>query len=83
MASAKSFMLSLPLAFLATMAVAQPASPAKEVTITITQPELLQIGGALSAMPYKDVAGLLAKLQKQFDDQAKAPDSPKAEEKKK
>ena len=36
-----------------------------DYTLTLTQPEVQMIGAALGALPFAQVAGLMAKLQQQ------------------
>lgn len=74
------FVLTLPIALCA-CAADKPAAPAQAsgatITLTVTQAELGQIAGALVEHPYKDVAPLIDKLQKQFNEQMPKPASGK------
>lgn len=51
-------------------AFAQQTQP-KNFTLHVTEVDIVTIGRALEAMPYRDVVQLFAKLQSQLNEQAK------------
>lgn len=59
----------------ASSAAAQEPQSAPPVTLTVNNAELKVIGDALAAMPYKDVAPLMQKLQSQVIAQQKPRDA--------
>lgn len=50
-------------------------SQEKAYIVTLAMPELAYIAKVLQKMPYEEVAGLLAKLQNQVDEQNKTKDT--------
>lgn len=48
------------------------AEPVSQFVLNVTSAEVSEIGTALSARPYSEVAALMGKLQTQIDQQSKA-----------
>lgn len=68
-------LLLLGAALFLSRAHAQEPAPMANVTLTVNQQELKVIGDALGALPFKDVAVLMQKLQGQVMVQQKARDA--------
>lgn len=54
------------------------AEPVAQFVLSVTSAEVSEIGTALSARPYSEVAALMARLQTQIDQQSKAAEKPAA-----
>lgn len=66
------------LAFLAAPALAGP--PPSQYTLTLTPADIQELANALGVRPYLEVRDLLARIQRQIDEQAAAAAAAKAKE---
>jgi hypothetical protein len=71
------FLLAAMVAAMPGLAPASAQQRPASYTLTVTNEELIKIGNALGALPYRDVAALIAKLQAQVSEQEKPPPAEK------
>lgn len=74
----RAFVIVVVLLWSAT-AFAQQAQ--RTFNLQVTESDLVVIGRALEALPYRDAAPVLGRLQQQVNDQVKPPETPKDAEK--